>query len=247
MNSAIRTFRNISTFTLLPAHVTYATAPPRTTHETFPFQLDGLKWFVWVHSRVTERVCLSCVHVQTLSTATVTPSLLLQTLCRRLLIVPAPDDGWWWVWSSRRNDWRGNRKYSEKSWPNTALSITNPTWPRLRSKPDRRGGKPATGAAFLAVYVSALGLNPELNTKNKPLLACIVTFVLCPSVGILSFWALIRVVQKRTSSSRVLLANRTVGLLAKKLTISACSQETPITPRLESRPVRLSDNASEDL
>jgi hypothetical protein len=36
-------------------------------------------------------------------------------------IVPAPDDRWWWVWSSRWNE------YSEKTCPSTTLSTTNPT------------------------------------------------------------------------------------------------------------------------
>jgi hypothetical protein len=60
-------------------------------------------------------------------------------------IVPAPDDRWWWVWSSRWNEnWQGKPKYSEKAYPSATLSTTNPTWPDLGSNPGRRGGKPAT-------------------------------------------------------------------------------------------------------
>jgi hypothetical protein len=42
-------------------------------------------------------------------------------------ILPASDIRWW-VWSSRWNeDWEGNMKYSEKTYPITALSTINPT------------------------------------------------------------------------------------------------------------------------
>jgi hypothetical protein len=45
-------------------------------------------------------------------------------------IVPAPVDRW--VWSSWWNEnWQGELKYSEKTCPSAALSITNPTWPDL--------------------------------------------------------------------------------------------------------------------
>jgi hypothetical protein len=60
-------------------------------------------------------------------------------------IVPALDDRWWWVWSSRWNEnWQGKTKYSEKTCPSATLSTTIPTWPDLGSNPGRRGGKPAT-------------------------------------------------------------------------------------------------------
>jgi hypothetical protein len=60
-------------------------------------------------------------------------------------IVPAPDDRWWWLWSSRWNEnWQGEPKYSEKTCPIATLSTTNPTWPDPGSNPCRRGGKPAT-------------------------------------------------------------------------------------------------------
>jgi hypothetical protein len=46
-------------------------------------------------------------------------------------IVPAPDDRWW-VWSSWWNEnWQGEKKYSEKTYPIATLSITNPTWTDL--------------------------------------------------------------------------------------------------------------------
>jgi hypothetical protein len=51
-------------------------------------------------------------------------------------IVPAPDDRWWWLWSSRWNeDWQGKPKYSEITSPSATLSITNPTWPDPGSNP----------------------------------------------------------------------------------------------------------------
>jgi hypothetical protein len=60
-------------------------------------------------------------------------------------IVPAPDDRWSWMGSSRWNEnWQGKSMYSEKTCPSTTLSTTNPTWPDLGSNPSRRGGKPAT-------------------------------------------------------------------------------------------------------
>jgi hypothetical protein len=57
--------------------------------------------------------------------------------------VPAPDDRWWWVWSSRWNEkWQRTPKYSEKTCPNATLSTTNPIWSDLGWNPGRRGGKP---------------------------------------------------------------------------------------------------------
>jgi hypothetical protein len=67
---------------------------------------------------------------------------------------------WWWrIWWNE--DWQGKPKYSEKTWPNSTLSTTNPTWPDTGSNPGRRDGKPATkrssyGAAstyFLLIYL----------------------------------------------------------------------------------------------
>jgi hypothetical protein len=60
-------------------------------------------------------------------------------------IIPAPDDRWWWLWSNWWNgDWQGKPKYSEKTFPSTTLSTTNPTWADPSPNPGCRGGKPAT-------------------------------------------------------------------------------------------------------
>jgi hypothetical protein len=56
-------------------------------------------------------------------------------------IVPAPgdyNDG-----EIGANDWQGEPKYSEKTYPSAALSTTNPTC-CPGANPGRRGGKPAT-------------------------------------------------------------------------------------------------------
>jgi hypothetical protein len=56
-------------------------------------------------------------------------------------IVPAPDDRWWWLWSSRWNEnWQRKPKYSEKICRSDTSFTTNPTWPYLGSNPGRRGG-----------------------------------------------------------------------------------------------------------
>jgi hypothetical protein len=56
----------------------------------------------------------------------------LGTLASIWPIVPARDDRWWWVWSSRWNEnWQGKPKYSEKTCSNATLSTTNPTWSEL--------------------------------------------------------------------------------------------------------------------
>jgi hypothetical protein len=69
----------------------------------------------------------------------------LGTLATNWPIVPAPDDRWWWMWSSRWNEnWQGKPKYSEKTCPSSTLFTTNPTWPDRGSNPGRRSGKPAT-------------------------------------------------------------------------------------------------------
>jgi hypothetical protein len=62
-------------------------------------------------------------------------------------IVPAPDDWWWWVWSSRWYEWQGKPKYSEKTCPSATLSTTNPTWPDPCSHPDS-----AVGSRRLTVW-----------------------------------------------------------------------------------------------
>jgi hypothetical protein len=59
-------------------------------------------------------------------------------------IIPAPDDRWWWMWSSRwKGNWQGRPKYWEKTYLSDTLSTTNPTWPDLGSNPGRSGGMPA--------------------------------------------------------------------------------------------------------
>jgi hypothetical protein len=56
--------------------------------------------------------------------------------------------GWWWwwwwwlVWSSRRNEWQGKPKYSDKTCPIAALSTTDPTWLNPVSNLGRCGGNP---------------------------------------------------------------------------------------------------------
>jgi hypothetical protein len=72
-------------------------------------------------------------------------------------IVPASDDRWWWLSRNWWNEeWQGKPKYSEKTFPSTTLSTTNPTWLEPGLNPGCRGGKPATnrlsyGAAFNAI------------------------------------------------------------------------------------------------
>jgi hypothetical protein len=58
-------------------------------------------------------------------------------------IVPAPDDRWLWI-NWRNENRQGKPKYSEKTYPSTTLSTTNPTWLELGLNPGRCGGKPAT-------------------------------------------------------------------------------------------------------
>jgi hypothetical protein len=78
-------------------------------------------------------------------------------------IVPAPDERWWWVCSSRWNEnWQGKPKYSEKTCPSATLFTTNPTWHDLGSNPGRRYGKPATKCLS---YGTA-------NVRLSPLVLC---------------------------------------------------------------------------
>jgi hypothetical protein len=54
-------------------------------------------------------------------------------------IIPAPDERWWWVWSSRWNEnWQRKPQCSEDTYPNATLSTTNPALPDLVSNPGRR-------------------------------------------------------------------------------------------------------------
>jgi hypothetical protein len=81
------------------------------------------------------------VHVLDRTAAVIDP---LSTSATNWPIVPSPDNRWW-MWSSRWNDnWQGKLKYSEKTYPSTTLSTTNPSWPDLGLNPGRRGGKSAT-------------------------------------------------------------------------------------------------------
>jgi hypothetical protein len=54
--------------------------------------------------------------------------------------------GWLWGWRIIRwnEDWKGKPKYSEKTYPSTTFSTTNPTWLDPGLNTGRRGGKPAT-------------------------------------------------------------------------------------------------------
>jgi hypothetical protein len=65
------------------------------------------------------------------------------------------------MWTNRWNDWRDKQKYSEKTFPSTGLSTTNPTWSDPASKAGRRSGNPATnhlsyGIASMASYYKKL-------------------------------------------------------------------------------------------
>jgi hypothetical protein len=82
-------------------------------------------------------------------------------------IVPAPDDRWWWVWSSRWNEnWQGKPKYWERTCSSATLPTTNPTWPDLGRNPGNRGGKPATNCLSYGT-ASPLYLGCDL-VKSRP-------------------------------------------------------------------------------
>jgi hypothetical protein len=84
-------------------------------------------------------------------------------------IVPAQDDQWWWVWSSRWNkNWQGKPKYLEKTCLSVTLSSTNPKWSDLGSNAGRCGGKPATnrlsyGTASCFLLVSCLDYSSDMD------------------------------------------------------------------------------------
>jgi hypothetical protein len=79
--------------------------------------------------------------------------------------LPAPDDRWWYVWSSRWNDnWQGKPINSEKTCPSATLSTTNPTWPDLESKPGRSGGKPATNRLSYGTAYTDVGYPTDRNS-----------------------------------------------------------------------------------
>jgi hypothetical protein len=81
-------------------------------------------------------------------------------------ILPAPDDGWWWVWSSRWNNWQGKPKLSAETWANAALFTTNPSWPDPGSNPGRRCGKPATNCQSYGTTFGALIREPTVPLKR---------------------------------------------------------------------------------
>jgi hypothetical protein len=88
-------------------------------------------------------------------------------------IVPAPDNWWWRVCSSRWNDWQGTPKYSEKTCSSAALSTINLTWSDLDSNPGRRGGKPATNRlnygtakSLSGVLYSTMESKPSTSTVD---------------------------------------------------------------------------------
>jgi hypothetical protein len=79
-------------------------------------------------------------------------------------IVPAPDDRWWWMWSSRWNkNWQGKPKYSEKTYHSAILSTRNPESPDLGSNLGSRGGKPPTNGP----WASKCNIAWNKLTKNK--------------------------------------------------------------------------------
>jgi hypothetical protein len=80
-------------------------------------------------------------------------------------IVPAPDDRWWRMWSSRCfANWQGKPMYSEKTCPSATLSTKNPTWPDLGSNQGRGGGKPSTnGLSYGTAIIRANLQVPKLR------------------------------------------------------------------------------------
>jgi hypothetical protein len=83
-------------------------------------------------------------------------------------IVPDPDDGWWCcVWSDRWNDWQGKPKYSEKIFPSTVSSTTNPTWSDPGSNPGRRVITRPSVLLSLQPHCTCQALVPLTLTKNS--------------------------------------------------------------------------------
>jgi hypothetical protein len=86
--------------------------------------------------------------------------------------MPALDDRWWWMWSSRWNEnWQGKPKCSGKTCPSASLSTTNRAWPGLGSNPGRRCWKPATnglsyGTASLVTLLFSVFINGLSNLIN---------------------------------------------------------------------------------
>jgi hypothetical protein len=98
-----------------------------------------------------------------------------------LPLVPASDNRWWWMWSSRWNEnWQGKPKYSEKTCFSAALSTTNPSWPDLGLNPGRRGGKPA---------INRLTCRSHKCKTSFLILACVLRHFLPPSL--LPLWCVL--------------------------------------------------------
>jgi hypothetical protein len=75
-------------------------------------------------------------------------------------IVPAPDDSWWWMWSSRWNEnWQRKPRYSEKTCSNAILSTINATWPGPGSNTDRLSYGTASDTGITDNYVTSRFLN----------------------------------------------------------------------------------------
>jgi hypothetical protein len=129
-------------------------------------------WFLGDPVRYNSEKCsVAALFLFSVSWVGVRPSPLVTSATNRP-IVPAPDDRWWWMWSSRWNEnWQGKPKYSEKTCPKATLSTTNPTWFDLGSNPGRCGGKPATNSlSYGTAFAAPLG-----NEFNKRYLFTVVS------------------------------------------------------------------------
>jgi hypothetical protein len=61
---------------------------------------------------------------------------------------------------------RGKPKHSENTCSSATLSTTYPTWPDLGSKPDLRGGKPASKCQAMTRHFLCLLLISKTEKKN---------------------------------------------------------------------------------
>jgi hypothetical protein len=78
--------------------------------------------------------------------AGVEPSRLLLRPLIGLLYQPLLIDGDDYGAVSGMNEWQGKPKYLEETYPNVALSTTDPTWLDPRSNHGHRGGKPGSNS-----------------------------------------------------------------------------------------------------
>jgi hypothetical protein len=77
-------------------------------------------------------------------------------------LFPAPGWLWWWrIWWNE--GWQGKPKYSEKIFPSSTLSTTNPTSPNPVSNPGRRSGKPATNRLSYGAAMASLSSHPNFE------------------------------------------------------------------------------------